>query len=109
MFALSGALLGIRVRFDIVGVIVLAVITGIGGGIIRDVLIGDIPPASFKDWRYFVGARGRRPGWPSGSIPGCGRIERYIDWFDAVGLGLFCVHRLRARRSFFGLEPVPAA
>ena len=46
VFALSGALLGIRIQFDIVGVIVIGTVTGLGGGIMRDVLIGDIPPAS---------------------------------------------------------------
>ena len=44
VFALSGALLGIRIQFDIVGVIVIGAVTGLGGGIMRDVLIGDIPP-----------------------------------------------------------------
>lgn len=106
MFGLSGALLAIRVRFDIVGVVVLAVITGIGGGLIRDVLIGDIPPASFRDWRYVV--------VPTVAAllafrfhPSLARIERHIDWFDAAGLGLFCANGA-AKALFFGLDPVPS-
>lgn len=106
VFALSGALLAIRVRFDIVGVLVLAVITGIGGGIIRDVLIGDIPPASFRDWRYFLVPA------VAGVIafrfhPRLRRIERFIDWFDAAGLGLFCATGA-SKALFFGLDPVPS-
>jgi uncharacterized membrane protein YeiH len=107
VFALSGALLGIRIQFDIVGVIVLGAVTGLGGGIMRDVLIGDIPPASFTDWRYFavpvvaalVAFRFH---------PKLARIERYVDWFDAMGLGLFCVFGT-VKALTYGLDPIPAA
>lgn len=106
VFGLSGALLAIRVQFDIVGVVVLAVITGTGGGIIRDLLIGDIPPASLRDWRYVL--------VPSVAAlvafrfhPGLARMERFIDWFDAAGLGLFCANGT-TKALFFGLDPVPA-
>ena len=83
-------MLAIRIQFDIVGVIVIGAITGLGGGIMRDVLIGDIPPASFTDWRYFA------VPVAAGLVafrfhPKLARIERYVDWFDAMGLGLFCV------------------
>lgn len=107
VFALSGALLGVRIRFDIVGVLVLGVVTGLGGGIMRDVLIGAVPPASFTDWRYFAVPT------VAGLVafrfhPDLARIERYINWFDALGLGLFCV--LGARKALlFGLDPIPAA
>lgn len=107
VFALSGALLGVRIQFYVVGVFVLAVVTGLGGGIMRDVLIGDIPPASFTDWRYLlvpllatlVTLRFH---------PRFARIERYVTWFDALGLGLFCVLGT-VKALTFGLEPVPAA
>ena len=107
VFALSGALLGIRIQFDIVGVIVIGAITGLGGGIMRDVLIGDIPPASFTDWRYFA------VPVAAGLVafrfhPKLARIERYVDWFDAMGLGLFCVLG-SVKALVFGLDPVPAA
>lgn len=46
-FAISGALVGISRRMDIFGILVLALSTAIGGGIIRDVLVGNIPPNSF--------------------------------------------------------------
>lgn len=107
VFALSGALLAVRIQFDIVGVLVLGAVTGLGGGILRDMLIGETPPASFTDWRYLV------VPLVAGLVafrfhPDLARIERYINWFDALGLGLFCV--LGAQKSMlFGLDPLPAA
>src|SRR3954449_7961059 len=54
-FALNGALTALRVaHLDIVGVVTLGMITALGGGIIRDVLIGSLPPATFGDWRYLA-------------------------------------------------------
>ena len=51
-FALNGALTALRVaRLDIVGVVTLGMLTAIGGGMLRDVLLGDLPPATFSDWR----------------------------------------------------------
>ena len=43
-FAISGALLGIQRRMDIFGILILALVTAIGGGIVRDVMVGRIPP-----------------------------------------------------------------
>ena len=58
-FALNGALTAIRVaRLDIVGVVTLGMITALGGGMIRDVLLGALPPATFSDWRYLAVAAG---------------------------------------------------
>jgi uncharacterized membrane protein YeiH len=52
----SGALTGIRKGLDLVGVLVLAAITGLGGGVIRDLMIGASPPALLTDWRYLTTA-----------------------------------------------------
>ena len=46
-FALSGALLAVRRGFDVIGILVLAVVTAMGGGVIRDILLGATPPAAF--------------------------------------------------------------
>src|SRR4051794_31646724 len=55
VFALDGALLALRVaRLDIVGTVTLGMIPAIGGGVIRDLLIGAVPPATFSDWRYLA-------------------------------------------------------
>lgn len=48
-FAVTGALEGVRQRFDLIGVLVLASVTAVGGGSIRDVIVGVLPPASLTD------------------------------------------------------------
>lgn len=88
-FGLSGGLAGVRARLDLFGVVVLAVVVGLAGGITRDLLIG-VPPATFRDWRYLAVAGG------AGLVtfvahPFIGRIGRPIDVLDAAGLALFCV------------------
>src|SRR5437764_2578683 len=90
-FALNGALTALRVaRLDIVGVVTLAMITALGGGILRDVLIDSLPPATFSDWRYLaVAAGGGLVAFVSGR-----RLERLnapITVLDAAGLSLFAV------------------
>src|SRR4051794_31649620 len=54
VFALSGAASGVRNRLDIFGVLVLSFAAGNSGGIVRDVLIGAVPPAAISDWRYIA-------------------------------------------------------
>jgi len=60
VFAIEGALAAIHAGLDLLGVMVLAFCTALGGGIIRDVLIGAAPPSALRDWRYpglaFAGA-----------------------------------------------------
>src|ERR1700712_101987 len=69
---------------------VLALITGLGGGVLRDVLIGAVPPAALEDWRYLV-----VPAATSLLVfvfhPAFGRMEKQIMVLDAIGLSLFCV------------------
>src|SRR5919107_5375022 len=52
VFALSGAMAGIKHRVDLFGVLVLAFAAGSAGGLIRDVLLGATPPPAISDWRY---------------------------------------------------------
>ena len=90
-FALNGALTAVRTaHLDIVGVITLGIITAVGGGIIRDVLLGALPPATFVDWRYLAVAGG------GGFIAflfsrWLARFTIPIDVLDAAGLSLFTV------------------
>jgi uncharacterized membrane protein YeiH len=89
VFGLSGGMAGVRAQLDLFGAIVLAVVVGIAGGTIRDVLIG-IPPATFRDWRYLAVAAG------AGLVtavahPAIDRLQRPIDAMDAAGLALFSV------------------
>lgn len=89
VFGLSGGMAGVRKQLDLFGAVVLAVVVGIAGGTIRDVLIG-IPPTTFRDWRYLAVAGG------AGLVvclahPAINRLQRPIDALDAAGLALFCV------------------
>ncbi|MGH3368977.1 MAG: trimeric intracellular cation channel family protein [Nocardioidaceae bacterium] len=107
VFAISGGLVGVRKGLDLFGVLVLAAATGLGGGFIRDVLIGDVPPAALEDWRYLV------VPVAAGLVtfrfhPTLGRMERLVTVFDAAGLGLFCVTGA-LKATEFGLGPFPAA
>lgn len=90
-FALNGSLTGIRLaKLDIVGVLTLGVVTALGGGIIRDIFIDSLPPATFSDWRYLtVGAAGGLTAFVFGR--GLDRLQRPIMVLDAVGLSLFAV------------------
>src|SRR5829696_10127298 len=95
-FGLNGAPTAVRAaRLDIVGVLALGMITALGGGIIRDVLIGEIPPAAFRDWRYLALAAGG--AWLAfGLSRRLARLETLIVVFDAVGLNwtTTCWHEL---------------
>ncbi len=52
LFAVEGAMAAIHGNLDFLGMVVLAFVTAVGGGIIRDLLIGDVPPGAIQDWRY---------------------------------------------------------
>lgn len=107
VFGITGALVGVRKQLDVFGILVLALVTGLGGGFLRDVLIGATPPASLQDWRYLV------VPVVAGLVtfflhPGIGRVERLVNIFDAAGLALFCV--IGARKAIeAGLSPLSAA
>src|SRR5881394_745117 len=87
-FALNGALTALRAaRLDIVGVVTLGMITAVGGGTIRDVLLDSLPPATFVDWRYYaVAAAGGLIAFLLGRH--LARLTRPINVLDAVGLAL---------------------
>lgn len=104
-FGLSGGVAGVRARLDLFGVVVLAVVVGLSGGIVRDLLIG-VPPETFRDWRYLAAAGG------AGLVtfhayPLLARVARPIDVLDAAGLALFCVTGSSKALSY-GLAAVPA-
>jgi len=105
-FALSGAMAGIRRRLDLFGVLVLAVAAATFGGITRDVLIGDTPPAALVNWRYLavaVAAGLLNFAWPA-LIE---RLRNPVRILDAVGLALFAVAGTQKALDF-GLSPVMA-
>lgn len=91
VFGLNGALTALRAtHLDVVGVVTLGMMTALGGGVIRDILIGAIPPATFLYWPYFTLALAgaliafvlNRP---------LARFEMSLTTLDAVGLSVFAV------------------
>jgi uncharacterized membrane protein YeiH len=107
VFALTGALVAVRRRLDLFGTLVLATATGLGGGLIRDVLIGAVPPPGLTDWRYLLAAAsaGLATFWWHRVVA---RWENIILTVDAAGLALFCVNGA-VKASEAGLSVVPAA
>src|SRR3954447_13688745 len=105
VFGLSGGLAAVRARLDLFGVLVLAAVVGLAGGITRDVLIG-VPPETFRDGRYLaaVGAAGVVCILAGATLE---RWRRAVLVFDAVGLSLFCVTGA-SKALTFGLGPVQA-
>jgi uncharacterized membrane protein YeiH len=89
VFGLTGGLAAVQARLDIVGMVVLAIVVGLAGGITRDLLIG-VPPAAFRDWIYLVvaAAAGIVTFFAHARLA---RLEREIAVLDAAGLALFCV------------------
>ncbi|MGH2867795.1 MAG: trimeric intracellular cation channel family protein [Solirubrobacteraceae bacterium] len=89
VFGLSGGLAGVRARLDLLGVVVLSFVVALAGGITRDLLIG-VAPATFRDGRYLAAAAA------AGIVsfvarPTLERRDSALTFFDAIGLGLFCV------------------
>jgi uncharacterized membrane protein YeiH len=90
VFALSGGLAAVRSRLDVFGVVVVASVTALGGGVIRDTLLAANPPYALRHWPYLV-------------VPVCAavvvffwhpqvaRARKAVLVLDAAGLGLFTV------------------
>jgi uncharacterized membrane protein YeiH len=89
VFGLSGGLAAVRARLDLFGVVTLAAVVGLAGGITRDLLIGE-DPAAFRDWIYLAVA-GLAGVVSFFARPGLEGREREIQLLDAAGLALFCV------------------
>ena len=107
VFAVEGAIAAIQGNLDILGLMVLAFATALGGGIVRDVLIGAVPPNSIRDWRY-----------PAIAFTG-GAVVFFLNSFvslvpipiittlDAAGLALFAVAGA-AKALDYGIHPLLA-
>jgi uncharacterized membrane protein YeiH len=105
VFAVEGAMAGIRAELDLLGVLVISFATALGGGMIRDVLIGAIPPNSVRDWRY-----------PATAFIGGGAVFCFYQFFqeipsglmialDAAGLAL-CAIAGAGKAIEFGINPM---
>ena len=107
VFGISGAIAAIEKRLDLFGVMVLAFVTALAGGMVRDVLIGAVPPEGVADWRYPAVA------FAAGAIVFVGygatkRLDRALLIFDAAGLSLFAVSGTQKALAY-GLNPFMAA
>ena len=98
-FASSGALAAIKKGLDLLGIIVLGVTTAVGGGMLRDIILGLVPPSLFTDPIYvytafatsmvlFILVRLNQQILESQYISA---YERLMNLFDAIGLGAFTV------------------
>ena len=101
-FSISGAMVAIRRKTDLFGVILLAILTAFGGGLTRDVIFSFSPPAIFGMKAYLLGslvvavivflfARKFSHTYLENEL----RIEQINDIFDALGLGIFAVIGVR--------------
>ncbi|RYD47427.1 MAG: trimeric intracellular cation channel family protein, partial [Sphingomonadales bacterium] len=106
-FALSGAMAAVRRRLDVFGVLVISFAASTSGGILRDLLIGAVPPAALVDWRYLGVslAAGLICFFWSSLID---KLRNPVQMLDAMGLALFAVAGAEKALSF-GLSPVMAA
>ncbi len=97
-FAVSGALLAAEKNFDIFGIMVLGLLTAFGGGVVRDLLLGLVPPVFFSNYTsallavlsslavFLIYKYGRGLRIFSGRD-----AAAVINFFDAIGLGIFAV------------------
>jgi uncharacterized membrane protein YeiH len=106
VFALSGALAGVKRELDLFGVLVLSFAAANSGGITRDVLIGAVPPGAVNDWRYLGVSlfAGVITFYFSSLIV---RMSHPVLLFDAAGLALFAVSGA-SKALAYGLNPVMA-
>ena len=90
VFAASGASAAVAKRLDLFGVAFVGFVAALGGGILRDLVIGAVPPLAFADWRYAVTAVvvSMAVFWLH---PQLNRLRRTVLLLDAAGLGLFTV------------------
>ena len=106
VFAISGAMLAVRQRLDIFGLLVLSFAASSAGGIARDLLIGAVPPAAISDWRYFATAM--IAGLAVAIWSSVSAHKTAILVFDAAGLAFFAVSGAEKALAF-GLNPLMAA
>lgn len=108
-FSISGAMLAVERRFDLFGVITLGVISTLGGGIIRDLLLGQTPPRFFYNYRYVlvsalisvaVFAVAKRVSGKNNSLGIGEKLLKLNMIFDAIGLGAFTVTGVQAAMDF---------
>ena len=110
-FAVTGAMAAMEKDADIFGVLFLSLITALGGGVIRDLLLGVHPPRMFTSFVYvalalalgllfFLGARLQRDAY----LKYAERTDRIVNVFDALGLAVFSVSGVQLTAEAFGMD-----
>ena len=106
VFAISGVLVAVEKKFDIVGAIIIGIVTAVGGGTLRDVLIGETPVGWMKDLNYLYVI--------FAALPLCFFFQQWIQklrkgifLFDTIGIGLFTILGLQKTLGI-GLSPIIA-
>jgi uncharacterized membrane protein YeiH len=89
-FAISGAVAARQRRLDLFGIVVVTFMVSCGGGIVRDVCIGAIPPAGLSNWAYLAVSLFAAVVTII-AYPQVRRLRHPVLFFDAIGLGLFAV------------------
>lgn len=104
VFAISGAIAGIRRQLDIFGILVLSFVAANFGGVMRDLLIGSLPPDAIKQWPYLVVslAAGLFAFYWTSLIA---KLSNPVLVFDAAGLAIFAVTGTQKALDF-GLNPI---
>jgi uncharacterized membrane protein YeiH len=106
VFALEGALIAIQARLDLLGIAVIGFVAALGGGIVRDVLIGATPPAAIRDQRYpVVALSGALVAIIMGPVLHQAPPPIALIILDAAGLSLFAVAGLN-KALVRGIGPI---
>lgn len=89
-FGVSGAVAARQQRLDLFGVATITFVVACGGGIVRDLCLGTLPPAGLMNWRYLAVSL-LAAAWVVWADPTANRLRSPVQLFDAIGLGLFAV------------------
>ena len=89
-FGISGAVAATQRRLDLFGVYAVTYMTACGGGIVRDLCLGAVPPVGISDWRY-VACSAFAATLTIWASPWVERIQYPVTFFDSLGLGFFAV------------------
>lgn len=99
IFAISGVLTAIQKKFDLVGTLIIGFVTAIGGGTLRDLLIGNFPVGWLNDRNYFLAIF-------MGYFIAYVFKEKIIEFkrsmflFDTIGIGLFTILGIELAKSY---------
>ena len=105
-FSVAGSLVAIRRELDIFGTVVVGGITAVGGGCLRDILLGNLPPAMFRTPVYAIVAAvvsvivfTAEYLFPAEKVLASKKYEFVVNIFDALGLAIFVVVGINSAKS----------